>query len=116
MERIFTKNQEEIVEYGLDIIDPDEKVEVCLKDLFYVYRTLQEYMRFFHQPLHYPELKDIEDFLGSVDDPAAFTLLKKCVYKKLPPMLPEHIEDKLDEGAFDCPKAPFYYNEKRHKN
>jgi len=113
MERVFTDNQEEIVEYDLEKIDPNEKVEVNLKDLFYVYRTLQEYMRFFHQPMHYPEMQDIEDFLGSVNDPAAFTLLKKCVYEKMPSMLPSHIEEKLDDGMFNCSKLPSYYNENR---
>ncbi|KZN48595.1 hypothetical protein N474_24775 [Pseudoalteromonas luteoviolacea CPMOR-2] len=50
MTREFTENLEEIATFGFEKIDPDEKVEVNLKDLMYVFSTLQEYQRFFHQP------------------------------------------------------------------
>ncbi len=113
MERVFTDNQEEIVEYDLDKINEDETVEVNLKDLMYVYRTLQEYMRFFHQPAHYPKLDDVEKFLGKAGEPAGFKILKESVYNKMSPMMPEHINDMFDEGDFDCPKLPIYYNENR---
>ena len=82
MDNIYTNSQAEIVEYGLDKIDADETIEVNLKDLLYVYRTLQEYMRFFHQPSHYPELSDIYEFLGTADNTAGFHILNEAVYKK----------------------------------
>ncbi|GMM87017.1 hypothetical protein MTsN2n4_42470 [Pseudoalteromonas sp. MTN2-4] len=37
MDDVYTNNQAEIVEYGLDKIDANETVEVNLKDLMYVY-------------------------------------------------------------------------------
>lgn len=33
------KSVEETVEYGLDTIDPDRKIEVSLKDLMFAYQT-----------------------------------------------------------------------------
>jgi len=113
MDRVFTNNQVEIVEYDLDKIAENETVEVNLKDLMYVYRTLQEYMRFFHQPTHYPKLSDVESFLGQANDPAGFKILQEAVYSKMSPMMPEYIKDMFEEGDFDCPKLPTYYNEKK---
>ncbi|WOH38566.1 hypothetical protein RI844_04945 [Thalassotalea fonticola] len=114
MDRVFTDNQEEIVSYDLEKIDENETVEVNLKDLMYVYRTLQEYMRFFHQPAHYPNLSDVQNFLGTADKPAGFHILNESVYNKMSEMLPEHISDMFNEGDFDCPKLPSYYDEKRN--
>ncbi len=113
MTKEYTENLEEIATFGFNAIDSDEKVEVSLKDLMYVFSTLQEYQRFFHQPLHYQNMKDIERFLGSVSDHAAFKLLHTSIHKKMRNMLPEHIEKKYGEGDFDSPKVPFYYDENR---
>lgn len=113
MSKEYTENLEEIATYGFDAIDPDEKVEVNLKDLMYVFATLQEYQRFFHQPLHYQRMEDVERFLGSVSDHAAYKLLHTSIHEKMRDMLPAHISEKYDEGDFDSPKLPFYYNETR---
>lgn len=113
MSKEYTENLEEIVTYGFDEIDPEEKVEVNLKDLMYVFSTLQEYQRFFHQPLHYQSMKDIDRFIGSINEPAGLKLLHTCIHKKMRDMLPKHIDDKFGDGDFDCPKLPFYYDEFR---
>ena len=105
----YTENLEDIATYGLDDINPNETVEVNLKDLLYVFATLQEYQRFFHQPLHYQSIKDIEKFLGSTNDRAGFKLLHTSIHKKLHSMLPEYINHKYEEGHFDSPTLPFYY-------
>lgn len=112
-DKVFSHNIEEIVTFGLDEISPDESVEVNLKDLIYVYKTLQEYMRFFHQPTHYPQIKDIDEFLGSINDSAGFKILHASIYEKMQKMIPPHIKTKFDEGDFDCHKLPLYYNENR---
>jgi len=109
----YTENLEEITTYGFEGIDPNEKVEINLNDLMYVFSTLQEYQRFFHQPLHYKSLKDVERFLGSINDKAGFKLLHNSIHEKMRRMLPEYIDEKYGEGDFDCPKLPFYYNENR---
>ena len=38
----YTESLEEIVTHGFEVIDSDETVEVNLKDLMYVFSTLQE--------------------------------------------------------------------------
>lgn len=108
-----TNNLEEIATYGFESIDPKETVEVNLKDLMYLFSTLQEFQSFFHQPLHYRSLEDVENFLGSVNDNAGFKLLHTSIHEKMSNMLPEHINEKFDEGDFDSPKVPFYYKENR---
>ncbi|MCE2029816.1 hypothetical protein [Sessilibacter corallicola] len=113
MSKEYTTNLVEIATHGFEAIDPNETVEVNLKDLMYVFSTLQEYQRFFHQPLHYQSLEDVEQFLGSVDDTAGFKLLHTAIHEKMRDMLPKHINDKYGEGDFDSPKIPFYYNTNR---
>uniref|UniRef100_UPI003B5A9286 hypothetical protein n=1 Tax=Shewanella gaetbuli TaxID=220752 RepID=UPI003B5A9286 len=113
MSREFTENQKELVTYGFEKIDPEEKVEVNLKDLMFVYRTLQEYMRFLHQPMHYTDMDDIKRFLGTAQSDAGFKVLNEALYEKMRDMIPEHIDDLFGEGIFDNPKLPFYYNENR---
>lgn len=111
----YTKNLEEIATFGFEEIDPNALVEVNLKDLMYVFATLQEYQRFFHQPSHYKTIEDVERFLGSVNDHAAFKLLHTSIHEKMSKMIPEDIEEKYGEGDFDSPKLPFYFDASRNK-
>ncbi len=115
MTKEYTENLEEIAMYGFDAIDPNEKVEVNLIDLMYVFSTLQEYQRFFHQPMHHQTMEDIKHFMGTENDNAAFKLLHTSIHEKMRDMLPEHINEKYDKGIFDSPKLPFYYDESRQK-
>ncbi|WP_224554370.1 hypothetical protein [Pectobacterium versatile] len=110
----YTHNLEEIITHGLEQVDPDEKIEVNLKDLLYTYGVLQEYMRFFHQPEHYQSLDDVITFLGSNKDNAGFQILSTAIYEKMSGMFPAHIYEKSNNGDFDSPQLPFYYDEKRH--
>ena len=112
MNNKYTENQEKIVSYNLDKIDKEVKVEVNLRDLVYVYRTLQEYVRFFHQPLHYPKIEDVEAFMGKADEQGAFKILNEAVYEKMRNMMPEEIEEMFNDGHFDSSFLPFYYEEK----
>ncbi len=98
------------VEFGLDTIPEDRKVTVSLRDLMYVHQTLGEFMRFFHQPLHYSRMSDVAEFLGHVNSGDAFEALHKSYYSSMPDMLPEDIEDDLGEGdRFEHPLPPKYY-------
>jgi hypothetical protein len=49
----------EIVEYGLEKISNKQTITINLKDFMYIYKVLQEYMRFFHNPDHYQEIDDM---------------------------------------------------------
>ncbi|RYG75340.1 hypothetical protein EON80_01010 [bacterium] len=100
----------EQVEYGLDKIAEDRTIEVSLRDLMYVYKTLGEFVRFFHQPMHYPTLAHVKEFLGTVDEGAA-QVLTECYYEKLSLYYkgPKDIKDMIDESEFDHPLPPHYY-------
>jgi hypothetical protein len=99
---------EEQVEYGLDTIPEDRMVSVPLRDLMYVFQTIGEYIRFFHQPLHFQSLDDVKTFLGNKDR-GAYHLISKCYYHKLGDMLPPDIDASFDSDTFDHPDAPYYY-------
>lgn len=99
---------EEQVEFGLGSIDAERKVEVSLRDLMFVFKSLQEFASFFHQPTHYPTLEHVEKFLGDRNS-GGFLLLQQCVYEKLRDVWPADIEHSLEEGDFYHPKPPYFY-------
>jgi hypothetical protein len=99
---------EEKVEFGLDTIDPNRKIEVSLKDLMYTYQTIGLLINFFHQPMHYPTLDSVNQFLGN-EDQGAFHLLREIYYKRLYDVFPEDIRQGFDESRYDAPYPPYYY-------
>lgn len=99
---------EEQVDYGLDAIAPDRTIEVSLRDLFYVYEVIGEFVRFFHQPMNFPDIESVEKFLGNVDE-GAVHLLWQCYYDKLRDVWPADIVEKIDDSVFEHPKPPYYF-------
>ena len=107
-----TATIKEIVEYNLDKLPEDEYIKLNLKDIIYVFQTLTEYMRFFHQPENYKKLEDIKAFLGTIDSGGAFEVLNTAIYKKMYKIkFPPEIEKMFDDGIFDHPLYPEYYKE-----
>lgn len=98
------------VEYGLEKIDPNRKIEVSLKDFLFVHNTVAEFVRFFHQPMHYQTLKDVEKFLGDIDK-GAYHLLSEILYKKFNyrDVFPKDIQEMIDDSEFENPNFPYYY-------
>jgi hypothetical protein len=98
------------VEYGLEKIDPNRKIEVSLKDFVFMHNTIAEFVRFFHQPTHYETLEDIEKFLGDKDK-GGFHLLCEILYKKFEyrKVLPKDIREMIDNSEFENPNYPYYY-------
>ena len=96
------------VEYGLDAISEERTLEVPLRDLLYVYKTLGEFVRFFHQPMHYPKLEHVNQFLGNVDEGAAH-LLFECYYRKLYDVWPEDVKEMFNDSQLEHPIKPYYY-------
>ena len=85
-------------------------VEVSLRDLMFLHQTLAEFMCFFHQPMHYPNLKAVEQFLGTIDSGEAFGVLHEAIYKRFSKMLPDDIREAFDDGRrFEHPLTPAYY-------
>lgn len=111
----YTNDIASLVMHNLDQIDPDLTVEVNLADLVYVYQTLNEYMRFFHQPEHYPHIQSVERFLGSIKQPAGFSVLSTALYQKMAPMMPEKINHMFDDAVFDSEEYPWYYLPEEHQ-
>ena len=107
MDKQYTSVEEQ-VNYGLDSIDENRTIDVCARDLVYVHNTIGEMLGFFHNPDHYPDIAAVQKFMGS-KNAGAFHLLVECYYRKLPAMLPEDIQEGLDEGVFDNPAASYYH-------
>ena len=106
----------EIVEFGLEKIPEEQTITMNLRDFMYVFGVLQEYVRFFHQPLHYQSLEDVKEFLGTVRSNDGFRVLSTAVYQKLGKVeLPENIEKMIEENGFEHPLFPEYYRVKRKK-
>ena len=101
------------VEFGLRTIPKNQKVSVSLRDLMFVHQVLAEYMQFFHQPMHYPTKKAVDQFLGNRSSGGAFEVLHTALYRKMSTMLPKEIHDAFGEGVrFEHPLPPGYYDEK----
>jgi len=78
----------------------------------YIRRVLEEYVRFFHQPDHYPKIENVENFLGSISSSGGFEVLSTAVYKKgYKIVLPKEIEEMIYDNVFEHDLFPEYYNE-----
>ena len=101
---------EEQVEYGLERIDPERKIEVSLRDFLYLYNTVGEFVRFFHQPMHYTRLEDVETFMGNRNN-GALHLLWEIYYRKFyyEDIFPGDIRQMIDDSELEHPNPPYYY-------
>ncbi|MEL7006643.1 MAG: hypothetical protein AAFN93_28545 [Bacteroidota bacterium] len=64
MDKRYTSIEEQ-VKYGLDSIDPKDKITMKTKDLMEIFQVFGELNRFFHQPMHYEQLSDVIEFMGN---------------------------------------------------
>ena len=107
----------EIVEYGLDKITKEQTITMNLRDFMYISRTLEEFMRFFHQPDHYSTIEDVIEFLGTNRSHDGFKVLSTAIYQILYKVeLPEEIRKMIEEDVFEHPLFPEYYRVKRRNN
>ncbi|MCP4157649.1 MAG: hypothetical protein GY757_58610 [bacterium] len=100
---------DEQVEYGLDTIDPERTVEVSLRDMVYIYKTLGELNRFFHQPKHSCNWHAVKKFIGDKKQ-GAYRLISECYYNLLPEVFPEDISHGLCEEGLYPNAPPDYYD------
>lgn len=98
------------VEYGLEKIDSNRKIEVSLKDFLYMHNTIEELVRFFHQPLHYQTLEDVEKYIGNKSE-GALHLLWEILHNKFQyrNIFPKDIQEMIDNSEFENPDYPYYY-------
>jgi hypothetical protein len=101
------------VAFGLDTIPPDRTVTVPLRDLMYLHQTLAEFVQFFHQPMHFPDLKAVEEFLGTRGSGGAIDVLFEAQYHRLRGMIPPDIDEAFADGErFKHPLPPEYFEER----
>jgi len=112
-----SKDINEQIKFGLNSIDPEKTIEIKLKDFMLIYKTFEEFNRFFHQPMHYPTLEDIEIYLGNTKF-GAYSVISNIFHEVLPKYLPKEIDDKLggENNPFDISKYPYYYKVKNDEN
>jgi hypothetical protein len=109
------KSQEinEQIQYGLKNIDSEREVNLSLKDFLYTYKAIEEFRRFFHQPMHYPTLVELNKFLGNSES-GAYSILNDLYLRTLDKYLPEDITEEIENGdKLNHPEYPFYYNLKK---
>ncbi len=101
----------ERVEYGLDTIPADRMITVPLRDLLYAHQALAEFVQFFHQPLHYPDLAAVQRFLGTRGSGDALDVLWRCYYDRLHRLVPADTDEAFSGGErFEHPLPPSYYD------
>lgn len=93
---------EQRVEYGLDQIDPARTVTIPLRDALYAYQAVGEFIAFFHQPSHYSELEDVEQFLGT-REAGGLHVLSEVYYHHFRDIWPRDIVSRFDDGDLDHP-------------
>ncbi len=90
------------VEHGLEMIEPGRTVEIPLRDALFAYKVIGEFVRFFHQPLHWNKLEDVQAFIGDRDE-GALHVLWEAYYQRLRDVWPPDVEKAFDDGAIDHP-------------
>jgi hypothetical protein len=75
-------NIEREVEFGLEQFAPERKIEVPLRDLLYAYKTIGEFIQFFHDPHHFRTLADVQRFLGNRHE-GGLHVLWETYYRRL---------------------------------
>lgn len=102
---------EEQVNFGLDKIGENRTVEISLKDLIFVYKTFGELNQFFHQPLHFQKIEDLNEYMGDVNS-GAYKLIHQNYYNTIQKYIPNETMKLIEDGEFDHPNPPNYFKEK----
>lgn len=93
--------------YGLDLIDENRTVEVNLRSLLLIYKTIGELISFFHQEGHYRSIDDINKYLGNKNK-GIFAILSKINYDDYEKLLPQEVKDILESDEFQSPVMQYY--------
>lgn len=116
MTKKYTNNIVEYAFYGIDDNIPSgQTTVVSVRDLLKIHATLEELIRFFHQPLHMQSLQDVEEYLGSAETDGALKLLNHAHSEIMDRMLPPDVDELFDHSVFDAPESPYYFKEQEKK-
>jgi hypothetical protein len=91
---------EKNVEFGLEAIDVARTVELPLRDSLYAYKTLGEFVAFFHQPDNWKNIEDVKRFIGNKSE-GALHVLWQAYYGRLRESWPPEIQNAFDDGLLD---------------
>jgi hypothetical protein len=105
-----TKEVNEQIEYGIDTLPDNRFVTINLKDFMFVYKSMEEFRRFFHNRSHYSLLSDVHTYIGDSTS-GALAIVNKLYCQTLDKYLPEDIDhpSEEDEQRFSHPNFPYYY-------
>jgi hypothetical protein len=110
MSKKITGTIKEIVEHNLCQIPENEVLQITARDYIYILRTLEEWMRYFHNPDHYQSIDDIRDFLGNKESGGAFEVLSTALYHKMyPTKISKELQSMIEKDVFESPLFPEYY-------
>lgn len=95
------------VYYGIDKIDENRTVEINLRQLILIYKTISELISFFHQENHYKTIDDIHRYIGNKKT-GIFSVLCKINYEDYEALLPQEVKDILESDEFYSPVKQYY--------
>lgn len=107
-------NMEELVKCSTEGYTGNRTLEIELEDFLYVYRTIEELRRFFHNQDHYKKLSDVNDYMDP-DNGRMFSILNRCYIKCLDKLLTEEIEELMENDKNNPDVVPFYYLPDNHE-
>ncbi len=90
----------ERIDRAVNNVDENEAITVSLKDLMFIFKTLEEFNSFFHQPLNYESVEDVRKFLGDVDE-GGYRVLHHAYYHVFDRLLPEKIKQEIVDGKYE---------------
>jgi hypothetical protein len=86
------------VEFGLEHFSGDRHVQIPLKDALFAFKAIGEFIAFFHQPLHWETLEDVEKFIGNVEE-GGLHVLWEAYYRRLRDVWPKDVQEAFDAGV-----------------
>ena len=98
---------EDYLSYGLDSIDETRTVEVNLKSLLLIYKTIGELISFFHQEGHYKNIEDVREYIGD-KKMGMLAILCKINYQDYENLLPQEVKNILESDEFYSPIKQYY--------
>lgn len=85
---------EQKIKREIDSINENEKVEINLKDLLYLFKVMEEFNNFFHQESNYQNSFEVQDYMKS----GAYNVIRELYYDTLWSCLPKDIQTKIENG------------------
>lgn len=77
-------------------IDENLSIEMKATDLAFIYRAVESFIDFFHQPNHYTTIEQVKDFIGNKDI-GGYSDLNYIYYHILDNAIPEEIKNIIED-------------------